>query len=137
MPSPAFLEPKEATYTEWHNPLDVPQHVDIHEDAGLPPTRYTWKPGETRALPSRYDFAIQRLDPTGEMIVGGLAPRLVKVGSTFKLLPALDPDIAAREQAKADALVAEAQKQAAENALILAQAKATQAAPAADKDKKK
>lgn len=72
-----FLEPREEQYTTWHNPLSVEQYVDLHDGDAPTPTRYRFKPGESRPLPSRFDGAIQRTH--NGVIIGGLAPQLVKV----------------------------------------------------------
>lgn len=72
-----FAEPQEERYTTWRNPCDVEQYVDLHDGDSRVPTRYRFKPGETKKLPSRFDSAIQRTH--NGVIIGGLAPQLVKV----------------------------------------------------------
>lgn len=85
-----FYEPQEETYTQWHNPLQVEQYVDLHVGDSPRPTRYRFAPGQKRQLPSRFDHAIHRVH--NGVIVGGLAPRLVRVGSTDRLDDALKPE---------------------------------------------
>lgn len=120
MPAPQrYLEPTEEKFTRWHNPLSVRQNVVISHDGDSRPTQYTIKPGETREIPSRYDLAIHRVH--NGVVIGGLAPQLVKVGAEEKLDPVLDTTLQDKKQAEAERAVAAAAKQAAEDALILAE----------------
>lgn len=116
----AYQEPVEETYTEWYNPLDVPQYVDIFHDGQPRPTRYKWAPGETKPVPSRYDRAIHRVE--NGVIIAGLAPQLQKVGGDAKLDPALDTEGVKKRQAQVDAHRAALTKKAAEDAIIEATA---------------
>lgn len=126
MNSPAkFLEPVEAKFTKWHNPLDREQVVDIREAQGQPPTRYRWKPGETRELPSKYDNAIQRVHDG--KIVAGKAPLLQRVGANDVLDPALDMFAAEKKQREAEQLAAAHAKKMADEAMLVAAAKVSEA----------
>lgn len=82
-----YSEPREEAYTTWRNPLDREQYVDLHDGDSPTPTRYRFAPGEEKKLPSRFDNAIHRTH--NGVIVGGLAPQLVKVGSKDRLDTAL------------------------------------------------
>jgi len=125
MATPAYLEPVEERYTKWHNPLPHHQHVDIYLGDESRPTRYRWAPGETKALPSRYDYAIHRTH--NGIVIGGLAPQLVKLGDSETLDPALDTTLMEKRQAEVDAAAAAATKKAAEDSLVLAQARSEKA----------
>jgi hypothetical protein len=115
---PIALEPQEETYSNWNNPLSVPQIVDLHHGSSRRPTRYKWMPGETKTLPSRFDVAIHRV--SNGVIIGGLAPQLVKLGSDEILDSALDPTSASKRAAEAAQVAAMLQKKAAEEALLIA-----------------
>ena len=83
--------------TVWRNDLKVPQRFEILEGAGQQtnPTRKSvveLKPGDEIELPSKYDQAIQTVDKKTNRVIGGMAPRLTKVGSTAKLMECLDPE---------------------------------------------
>jgi hypothetical protein len=95
MNAPSYLEPKEETLTHWYNPLSEPQKVLVYGDDFRRPIRYSWEPGETKALPSRYDTAIHQVH--NGAVIGGLAPQLVrkdkpdlKVDPALKTGPFLD-----------------------------------------------
>ena len=121
-------EPVEQTETMWHNQLDYDQMVDIFMgEAKQGATRFRFKPGQRRAIPSRYDTAIHRVH--NGVIVGGLAPQLVKVDADEVLDPSLDPKQALKKDAQAAAIAALQAKVAAEAALVVAVA-AAPAAPA-------
>lgn len=65
----------------WKNPTQHVQRFEIFENSGLPPTRIEIKPGEIDdTIPSIYDNAIRTV--RDGVVVGGLAPLLVKVGET-------------------------------------------------------
>lgn len=116
-----FNEPREERTTQWHNPLPHEQYVDIVHGGESRPTRYRWKPGETKTLPSRYDRVIHTV--YNGVIIGGSAPQLVNLGSNAKLDTALDTEAVHRRQAEADAAAAMLAKRAAEEQLILAAAR--------------
>jgi hypothetical protein len=128
MSTPTFLEPVEETTTTWLNPLTIPQTVDLHHEGDRSPTRYRWQPGERKTLSSRYDHAIHRVH--NGIIIAGLAPLLVKLGSDEQLDPALDPNAATKKTAEAEQLRAEADMKTAEDAALLAKARAERAADA-------
>ena len=71
---PASLE--EVTYL---NPTSRPVHVDILDFVGRANVkkRWTWDPGQTMKVPAQYAPAIQ--DVRNGVIMGGLAPQLVRV----------------------------------------------------------
>lgn len=121
-----FREPREETYTQWHNPLKQEQIVDIFHDNDSMPTRYRWKAGETKSLPSRFDHAIHRVH--NGVIIGGLAPQLRKVGSSAKLDPALDHLAQQKKEAAASAAAALLQQRAAAAAMVEAEAMRVSAA---------
>lgn len=123
-----FIEPQEETYTHWHNPLGQEQRVDVFYGDEPRPTRFTWKPGETLKVPSRFDNAIHRVDKG--VIIGGLAPQLVKVGANEVLDPALDTEKVKKAEATKEAAVAALAKSQAEDALVIAQAKSAEATEA-------
>lgn len=116
-----YTEPVEEKLTQWHNPLAVEQHVDLFVGGERRPTRYRWKPNETRALPSRFDRAIHTVH--NGVIIGGLAPQLVNLGSGDKLDAALDTEAVAKRQAEIEAAAATVARKAADDALIAAAAK--------------
>lgn len=122
---PDFLEPVEETYTQWKNPLSQEQVVDIFHDGSPRPTRYRWAPGETKQVSSRYDGAIHRVHHG--VIIGGLAPQLIKVGSDEKLDPALDTEGVAKREAEVEAARAALAKREAEDTLLVANARAAAA----------
>ena len=72
-----------ADLTYWHNPLSVPQMVKLcQERVGRVPGSTTfkevwWMPDETKAIHASFDDAIHEVK--NGIIVGGLAPQLVKV----------------------------------------------------------
>ena len=137
------FEPTEATEetsSTWHNPTEHAQTVTFH-DTNPRGTKYTVPAGGTREIPSRYDFAIQKiecLDPVcrnslhhlcmkghAGVVMGGLAPALMKQGQTrssHPLDPALDPAISQKRAAEAAQAAAMIGKRAHEEALILAKA---------------
>lgn len=121
-----YLEPIEETLTRWHNPLDVPQRVDIRHGDEPRPTRFTIKPGETVEIPSRYDYAIQVVQ--NGVIVGGLAPQLRKMGSEAQLDPALDTEAVKKKDAEVAAAAAALVAKTATEAVVVASAKAADAA---------
>lgn len=69
--------------TYWHNPLSVSQSVRLCQDrVGRVPGSTTykeviWQPDETKAIHASFDEAIHEV--VNGVIVGGLAPQLVKV----------------------------------------------------------
>jgi hypothetical protein len=130
----AYNEPQEEQYTEWFNPLDEPQKVDVYVGNDKKPTRYVVPPGGTKLIPSRYDRAIHTVH--NGVIIAGLAPQLVKVASRGKpvpeeerpkLDPALDPNLQKKKEAEAKQREAEAAKRAAEDAAAVARVTALDA----------
>lgn len=83
----------EPTYTMWKNNLSTPQSFLLLKPGRDGSTgklvKITIDSGEEIQLPSEYDSSIHEVDKQGR-IVGGLAPRLTKVGSDNKLLGLLD-----------------------------------------------
>lgn len=127
MPGPQFNEPIEEQYTEWFNPLDVDQVVDIREGDAQRPTRFRVEAGRSKAIPSRYDNVVHRVH--NGVIIGGQAPQLVKRGSDEKLDPALNTDIVSRRNADQEASQAVLAQKAASD---VAQAAGARAADADD-----
>lgn len=125
MPGPQFHEPLEERYSQWHNPLDVEQHVDVYEGDNRRPTRYRVPPGETRPIPSRYDRVVHRVH--NGVIIGGQAPQLVKVGSNEKLDEALDTEKDKKRRAEKELAQASLQKQVAEDNAAVAAARVGEA----------
>lgn len=74
------MEPREKTYTRWHNPTDKAVVIkpwigteiqSRHDRSGR--ERYTIGPGETKQIPTMFDRAIQHDDGSG------LAPQLIRL----------------------------------------------------------
>lgn len=125
MPGPQFVEPREETYTQWHNPLDVEQYVDVYDVDPKRPTRFKIRPGETKPIPSRYDNVVHRV--YNGAIIGGQAPQLVRVGGTAKLDDALNTELDKKKRAERELATAALQKQTAEENAAIAAAKAGEA----------
>lgn len=95
------LAPQELqlSITRWTNPTDKPVTVDLYTGTGVAKvdkhknpsgvTRVTWEPGQTIELPSEFDDAIQKIDPSGQ-VVGGRAPMLLRNGQRHSVHSALD-----------------------------------------------
>lgn len=115
-----FNEPREETFSEWYNPLDVEQHVDIREGDAAHPTRYRIPAGGTKMIPSRHDRVVQVVH--NGVIIGGQAPQLVKRGSNAVLDDALNTELSKKKKAEQDLAVANLAKLAAEDAGISAAA---------------
>lgn len=121
---------REFRETRWKNTNSFPQTVVLDGK------RYVWQPGEEKAVDSTYDRAIHVVSGANEQghggtIVGGLAPRLTKVSVDAEhratLHWSLDPDLQARRDAEAAAIVAQKDLENARTDAILAQAKADKA----------
>jgi hypothetical protein len=87
-------EKLDQSVTLWRNDLDVPQSFLLLQK-GKDATsgrlaKVTIKPGKEIELPSEFDSSIHEV--RDGMIVGGLAPRLTKVGSKAILHKCLDCD---------------------------------------------
>lgn len=120
-----FNEPIEETFTEWFNPLDVEQVVDIREGDAPRPTRYRIPPGGSKSIPSRHDRVIHFVH--NGVIIGGQAPQLVKRGGTDQLDEALNTDVAKRRRGEAELAQADLLKQTATEHAAVAAAKVTDA----------
>ncbi len=123
----SFQDPIEEQYTEWYNPLDVQQHVDVRQGDSPRPTRYRVPPKGSTLIPSRYDSVVHRVH--NGVIIGGQAPQLVKRGSTDKLDDALNTELDKKRRADAEIHRQALAKQVAEDAA----AKATAESAAAEK----
>ena len=136
----------ETKFTRWHNPTKQPQRVVLEGPQGK--FAFTVPPGETREVNSAFDKAIHQID-CGEdachakgwfctkghegVIVGGLAPQLVREGFTDKLHDSLNPAIAQKKQLEAtlaaEALIGEGKQQAVIAARALIDQASEHAAP--------
>lgn len=126
MPGPAFQEPIEETYTEWFNPLDTEQWVDVHMgDVSQPPTRFRIPAGAKKPIPSRYDRCVQVVH--NGVIIGGQAPQLQRIGGTDKLDPVLNVAAQEKRRAEQEAVQAVVAKKIAEDQLDAATTKAAEA----------
>lgn len=134
--------------TIWRNPLDHDVVLDLHVGTKPSPVfnsegkrirpdltweerngvhRYVIKAGHTRAIPKEFDKAIQ--DVRNGVIVGGLGPRLERVGDQErpKLHPSLDDGLAKHKALIEEATAALSEKKRQEEALLIAQAKLAEA----------
>jgi|GEM_PF-2605342 len=134
---------KTEEFTTWFNPLQVAQHVDVFYGSGFAnepqATRFTVQPGQKLDIPSRFDYAIQKVSCDKDeckkkapgfcskghsgTILGGLAPQLVREGSRAVLAEALDPSLAEKRQQEAKLAAANIARHNAENAMLLAEAR--------------
>jgi hypothetical protein len=112
-------EPREERLTTWRNPTPHDIKIDLHAAPGHR-KRYVVQAGKEAQIPSEYDRAIH--DVRDGVIVGGLAPLLLRVVPDGELHPALDPEAAARKAALEEAERAVVAKKAADD--VLANAKA-------------
>lgn len=125
---------REYKETRWKNANPFVQTVTLDNK------RFVWQPGEEKSIDSTYDRAIHTVSGADEnghggTIVGGLAPRLTNISKAPEqragLHWSLDPDLQARREAEAAAIVAQKDLETARTDAILAQAKADKAkAPA-------
>ena len=76
-------------------------------------------PGETLQISSDYDQAIRQTDLTGKRVMGGLCPKLVKLGEeTVPVLPDCLNWQVAEEKIRVDALAKKMQEEAARTAAV-------------------
>ena len=86
------VTPEVASETNWKNPTNRAYALELYEGTQATPgrrpktelerrgiVRFVIKPGDTRAIPSKYDRAIQ--DVRDGIIVGGLGPHLINTGT--------------------------------------------------------
>jgi len=104
------------SFTEWVNNTNQTMKFDLLSNVGPNHVgemlRVTLKPGETITLESEYDQGIRttRIENKGdederEVIVGGIAPRLTKVGSAeIELHPSLDYEAMSAKSEMEDAM---------------------------------
>jgi hypothetical protein len=64
--------------TRWKNPTDKAVTLSFHRDRGVKRHKVTIEPGEEVILSGEYDSAIHQVH--NDVVVGGMAPQLVKVG---------------------------------------------------------
>lgn len=143
MNQPNYQEAAEPTLTRWHNPTKDTQTVKVLRYRGTHPksradwhetVAYVFKPGDTKDLPSEYDRAIHICDATNKtVILGGLAPLLVKVGSNETLSEGVDVELQALKEQEKQIAVAMLQKTAAD--MNLARAAAETPRPKQDQKK--
>lgn len=125
-----IIEPVEETYTNWFNPLERDQVVDVRQGAvNGPVTRYRIPAGQTVPIPSRYDQIVQRVH--NNVIIGGQAPQLVRHvrdGDEPPFLDdALNTELAKKKRAAAEQANAEADRKIAEERAALASVEASAA----------
>lgn len=128
MSGPQFNEPLEQQDTEWFNPLEQEQCVDVREGDSPRPTRYRVPPGGSKMIPSKYDNVVQRV--YNGVIIGGQAPQLIKrnvVGPMDKLAPELDTEAVKKQTAELEAARAVIAQTNAANAAAAAGARAAEA----------
>jgi hypothetical protein len=147
---PVLHEMETVTESVWFNPQKRDQILDmyigINQRIGRPPRnneertgirRYIIRAGEKRALPVEFDIGIQQTQcyepgcnsrPNQckdgnhqHAIIGGQAPKLVKLGVRQRILiPALDDLEAARKKAEEDSIIALHRQVAADQAAAAA-----------------
>lgn len=112
--------------TKWHNPLATPQTFEVSGQ------RFTFKPGETREIPSECDRFIHRTEAKSNVILGGLAPQMVNLSlpedQRGVLHEALDAGGMAVKEAAEHLALAQAAKDNAEAAQMVAASKLVDAA---------
>lgn len=111
-------------HSTWQNPTE--QTVTFRVWRGPESSQKPWlylsiPPGQERSFPSEYDDSIHTKDKNG-IIVGGLAPQLVKKGVPHRMDPVLDTHLQERKRALDNAARALAEKTVSEQAAILAAA---------------
>lgn len=138
--------------TKWKNPTKLVRTVTVFEERGNKnvPIKFTFQPDEVKEIPSHFDLAIQRVDcgrpecrekrdENGRpipgsgpwcdkghpgVVLGGLDPLLVRVGVEGVVVPeALDPEAAKVKALEAEQAAAMIAKKAAEEAILIAEAK--------------
>jgi hypothetical protein len=128
-------EPKEQTFTKWHNPTDREVVLDLYVGPTAGPSgrvRYRAAPGGDCIIPSEFDRGVQ--DVREGVIVGGLGPTLKRVGGSDVLHSSLDPANIAKASSGIAPDVALVAALAAEAAVNAAKA---QAAAAKQSDKQR
>ena len=134
-----YATPRTETRTAWHNPLDVPQRVDVRYGDERTPTRFEWPPHSTLEVDSRFDSVIHRVQCEEQecrnhapgfctknhrgIILGGAAPQLQREGSTSILAPSLDPKLAEKQALAAQVAAASIARTNQENAMMIAEAR--------------
>ena len=134
-----YATPRTETRTAWHNPLDVPQRVDVRYGDERTPTRFEWPPHATMEVDSRFDSIIHRVQCEEQecrsiapgfctknhrgVILGGAAPQLRREGSTSILAASLDPRLAEKQSLAAQVAAASIARTNQENAMMIAEAR--------------
>ena len=119
MPTPYNdVDVEEQRFTTWRNPTRHEMRLDLHDRPGKR-KRYVIPPGGEARIPGEYDRAIH--DVRNGITVGGLAPLLERVSGNTPLHPALDPEEAARKDAREAAERAVVAKKAADDVLAQTQ----------------
>ena len=119
MPTPYNdVDVEEQRFTTWRNPTRHEMRLDLHDRPGKR-KRYVIPAGGEIRIPSDYDRAIH--DVRNGITVGGLAPLLERVSGNTPLHPALDPEEAARKDARDAAERAVVAKKAADEVLAQTQ----------------
>lgn len=118
------IEPTEQKTTRYKNTRSWEQRFIVEENGT--PTIYRFAPGEERAVPSVWDYAIHRVH--NGVIMGGLAPQLTNLDRPeLKLAEYLDTDLVARKEAEAKLVSAQLDKAKAEQDALVAAARIAQA----------
>lgn len=86
--------------TKWKNPTDKTARVSVFVSPGQH-AEYVIAPNGEGDIPSQFDNAIHQI--RDGVIVGGLAPQLVREGQTAKVHPALLPPKDEKPKATANA----------------------------------
>lgn len=145
-----YQNPVVELYTTWFNPLTISQYVDLYHGNERRPTRFTFPPNEEVKVPTRFDYAIQRVQCMDEkcratppsfclkmgdhqgIVMGGLAPQLQRKGSKLTLDPALDPVLQDKKFAEAELAAQANAARHAEAAMQIALLKKNEAEDAAN-----
>jgi len=118
------VEASDQKLTRYKNERKFPQSIVVNDNGRM--VRYTWAPGEEKAIPSFWDYAVHRVH--GKTVVGGLAPQLTNLDRPeLKLAEALDTELQDRKKAEAEFLTAQVEKKKAEQEALLAAARLAQA----------
>lgn len=108
----------------YKNPLATTQRIPVWVNNEV--RSITFAPGEEKEVPSEYEWAIHHVHDG--QIIGGEAPQLINLSRPeLKLAGYLDTEAQKRAAAKAELINAQLEKQKAEQAALLAAAKAAEA----------
>jgi len=126
-------QPTERKLTRWKNNKSFVQQFTLIDNGN--PRVYRFEPGDEETIDSLFDHAIQRVH--NGVILGGEAPQLTNLDRPeLKLADFLDTELQARKEAEAALVAAQMSKQKAEQEMMLAAARAAQAAKAVEAEAK-